>query len=175
MSDPTRGLEELKVWRSLLSPEFVPDEYQAVFDEDSYEDLLRDPMLARLRPAITSKWDPTEATEILDFVEAWSGVIPEALSREVTHALVLPRLQRRVGEWEPTKEHVALHVWFHPWLPLLHKNLKDLYPSIRQKFTVALTMWEATDESALTLLKPWKQVFEPKDWSSLMRLSLIHI
>ena len=169
MSDPTRGLEELKVWRSLLSPEFVPDEYQAVFDEDSYEDLLRDPMLARLRPAITSKWDPTEATEILDFVEAWSGVIPEALSREVTHALVLPRLQRRVGEWEPTKERVALHVWFHPWLPLLHKNLKDLYPSIRQKFTVALTMWEATDESALTLLKPWKQVFEPKDWSSLMR------
>ena len=31
-------------------------------------------------------------------------------------------------------------------------------------------MWEATDESALTLLKPWKQVFEPKDWSSLAAL-----
>jgi hypothetical protein len=52
---------------------------------------------------------------------------------------------------------------------MLHKNLKDLYPSIRQKFTVSLAEWEASDSSALTLLKPWQRVFEAKDWSSLMR------
>ena len=167
--DPTLGVDILRPWRSLLSPELVPDEYKGVFEDDSYEDLLRDPMLSRLRPIISSKWDPTKPEDILNFVQAWSDVMPEALMREITHALVLPRLQRRVGEWEPTKERVALHVWFHPWLPMLHKNLKDLYPSIRQKFTVSLAEWEASDSSALTLLKPWQRVFEAKDWSSLMR------
>ena len=166
---PSHGVEEIRPWRELLSPDRVPDRYKGVFEIDSFDALLREPLLKRLRPIITSQWDPTKASDILDFVEAWSELMPEALLREITHALILPRLQRRVGEWQPTKERVALHIWFHPWLPLLHKNLKDLYPSIRQKFTVALAEWEASDSSALTLLKPWARVFEPKDWSSLMR------
>ena len=168
-AEPARGLDVLKPWRALLSPDMAPEEYRGLFDEDSFETLLREPMLSRLRPFISSQWDPTRASEVLEFIQAWSAIMPEALSREITHALVLPRLQRRVGEWEPTKERVALHVWFLPWLPLLHKNLKDSYPSIRQKFTVALTEWDASDGSALILLKPWQRVFEAKDWSSLMR------
>ena len=124
--DPTLGVDILRPWRSLLSPELVPDEYKGVFEDDSYEDLLRDPMLSRLRPIISSKWDPTKPEDILNFVQAWSDVMPEALMREITHALVLPRLQRRVGEWEPTKERVALHVWFHPWLPMLHSGKRAI-------------------------------------------------
>ena len=168
-TEPTRGLNELKPWRALLTPDLVPDEYRGVFEDDSYENLLREPMLSRLRPFISSNWDPTKASEVLDFIEAWSSTMPKALTREITHSLVLPRLLRRVAEWEPTKERIALHSWFLPWLPHLHKNLKDVYPTIRQKFSVALTDWDASDESALTLLKPWRRVFEAKDWSSLMR------
>ena len=167
--DPTRGLDELKPWKQLLSPDFIPDEFKGLFDEDAFDVLMREPILSRLRPFISSKWDPTKPSEIMGFIEPWSDTLPEALYLELTHALVLPRLQRRVNEWEPTKERVSLHAWFHPWLPLLHKNLKDLYPTIRQKFTIALTEWEASDSSALTLLKPWAKVFEAKDWSSLMR------
>ena len=166
---PMHGVEEIRPWRKLLSPERIPDKYKGVFEDDSFDTLLREPLLKRLRPIITSQWDPTRASDILDFIEAWSDVMSEALLRELTHALILPRLQRRVAEWQPTQERVALHSWFHPWLPLLHKNLKDLYPSIRQKFTMALVEWEASDSSALALLKPWARVFEPKDWSSLMR------
>ena len=167
--DPTRGLEEIKPWKQLLAPDFIPDEFKGLFDEDAFDSLMREPILSRLRPFISSKWDPTKPSEIIEFLERWSDTLPEALYLEITHALVLPRLQRRVNEWEPTKERVSLHAWFHPWLPLLHKNLKDLYPTIRQKFTIALTKWEASDSSALTLLKPWAKVFEAKDWSSLMR------
>jgi len=168
-ADPARGIDQIKPWRELLSPERVPDAYKNVFEDDLFDALLREPLLGRLRPIITSQWDPTKPSDILNFIEAWSRVMPEALLHELTHALILPRLQRRVGEWQPTKERVALHTWFHPWLALLHNNLKDLYPSIRQKFTVALAEWDASDPSALALLKPWARVFEPKDWSSLMR------
>ena len=43
---------------------------------------------------------------------------PSALSH-VLEMLVMPRLRRAAGEWEPRQETVPVHAWLHPWLPHL--------------------------------------------------------
>ena len=68
------------------------------------------------------------------------------------------QLWRAVEAWEPRQEHVPLHAWLHPWLPMLAPHLQDLHPGIRFKLATALQQWHPADQSAMALLSPWHQV-----------------
>ena len=71
---------------------------------------------------------------------------------------LLVQLDRAMKAWEPTEDPIPLHTWLHPWLELLGRQLEDLYPAIRYKFTSALQKWHPRDGSALVLLSPWHTV-----------------
>ena len=77
---------------------------------------------------------------------------------DLSSAALLVQLDRAVKAWEPTEDPIPLHTWLHPWLELLGRQLEDLYPAIRYKFTSALQKWHPRDGSALVLLSPWHTV-----------------
>lgn len=83
---------------------------------------------------------------------------PAIKMHDVSSAALLVQLDRAVKAWEPTEDPIPLHTWLHPWLELLGRQLEDLYPAIRYKFTSALQKWHPRDGSALVLLSPWHTV-----------------
>ncbi len=48
------------------------------------------------------------------------------------------------------QETVPIHAWLHPWLPHLGPALEELYPVVRHKLAVALTVRSETAMQAVT-------------------------
>lgn len=146
---PSHGAAEFARWRPLLDPQgsgsstggslfgsggFGGD---ASSSQEPYTALVSDVVLPPLRAATTS-WEPRDPEPLLTFLETWEPLLPRAALSHILDMLVMPRLRRAVGEWEPVKESVPIHAWLHPWLPYLGTALTELYPSIRQKLSKAL-------------------------------------
>lgn len=88
--------------------------------------------------------------------------------------LLVPRLRQEVEAWQPRQDPVPIHQWLHPWLPIVGENKLDvLYPTIRHKLAVALEPWNATDSSALSILRPWSKVFDATGWHQLMSRCIV--
>lgn len=67
-----------------------------------------------------------------------------------------------------------VHTWIHPWLHVLgYWRMSDLFTEIRHKFSVTLRHWHPSDESALHILMPWKDVFVTSDLDKLLHKSVV--
>ena len=81
---------------------------------------------------------------------------------------MLPKLLVAVQQWDPLSDSLAPHTWLFPWLPHLGDLLEvQIWPTVRQKFTSALSKWHPSDPSALSVLAPWRRVFRRADWDQL--------
>ena len=114
-----------------------------------------------------------DAEPAVRLLEAFEKVLPREVVVGLAASTVLPRINATVKEWEPRVERVAIHVWLHPWLPLLQTALEEVYPEIRRKLAAALTAWNPSDPSALVMLRPWKAVFGVGEWDSFMARSIV--
>jgi tuftelin-interacting protein 11 len=74
--------------------------------------------------------------------------------------MVQPKIAAAVKAWSPTKDPLPIHVWLHPWLPLMRSKLSPYYPEIRRKLAQALSSWQPEDLSALSVIRPWREVFD---------------
>ena len=66
-----------------------------------------------------------------------------------------------------------IHWWIHPWIPVLKKELSDIFPDIRRKLVHALLRWSPADTSALKILSPWKGVFDASSLDNLILRSIV--
>lgn len=73
-------------------------------------------------------------------------------------------------QWNPLTDHVPIHTWIHPWLPLMKDRLETaLFPTIRFKLANALGNWHPSDESARAILRPWRPpVWSQAHWDAFM-------
>jgi tuftelin-interacting protein 11 len=46
--------------------------------------------------------------------------------------------------------------------------MSQMIIQIRQQLKQCLKMWEASDDSAIAILKPWKSVWSPAEWDQFM-------
>ncbi|KAG8226104.1 hypothetical protein J437_LFUL006733 [Ladona fulva] len=175
--DNPKGSEELqnifRQWRDMLewSGRSGSNSISADMDggmADPYHRLIWEAWMPSIRAAV-SEWNCRGKCEVMiEILEAWMPLIPSWVLDSICDRLILPKIQAAVECWNPLTDTVPIHAWIHPWLPLLGSRLEIVYPTIRQKLSVALVNWHPSDRSARLMLTPWSKAFPKGDMDAFL-------
>lgn len=58
---------------------------------------------------------------MINLIDAWSPVLPQWILDNVLDQLIMPRITAEVNNWNPVTDTVPIHLWIHPWIPILSK------------------------------------------------------
>ncbi|PKA47859.1 Zinc finger CCCH domain-containing protein 22 [Apostasia shenzhenica] len=166
LQNPLHGLTIMSSWRDLLQGD-QPFDYSGNL-ASSYAQLVSEVILPAVRISGTNSWQARDPEPMLRFLESWEKLLPPPILQSVLEHVIMPKLSAAVDSWDPRRETVPIHVWIHPWLPLLGPRLDILYHTIRFKLGNVLHAWHASDASAYAILSPWKGVFDAASWENLI-------
>ena len=138
------------------------EEAKKFFGEENplYQKLIINSLFLSVRKWGQEEWDFRDAEEAILFLEKWEKYLSENLLQLILLQVFLPRIKHEINVWNPTEDNVPIHLWIHPWLPYLSSHLDSCYSTICSKMAAVLIKWNALDESAHLLLKPWKSLFD---------------
>ncbi|XP_050520902.1 tuftelin-interacting protein 11 [Daktulosphaira vitifoliae] len=158
LQDPSMPFEELNKWKALL----ILDDPCAIETQssDEFQNLIWQAWFPQVQKSC-GQWKCHDSNSMLKLIEQSAEVIPNWIVIQVLETMILPKIQSEVEQWDPLTDLVPIHVWVHPWLPYLSKHFETIvYPTIRQKLSVALNAWHPSDNSAKLMLQPWVNVFQ---------------
>ena len=116
--------------------------------------------LPAIHRVLANDWDVLRPDKCIALLEAVGVVYPPSVAEGLIDLMVQPKIAAAVKAWSPTKDLIPIHLWLHPWLPLMRSKLAPYYPEIRRKLAQALSSWQPEDHSALSVIKPWRDVFD---------------
>lgn len=146
----------------------------------AFYDIIETMFLPIIRRTISSMWDVTvEADECVRLIESMKLILPVTMYEQLIDMLVLPKLVSTVNSWKPNLDDshssvVPIHVWLHPWLPLLAERLSVVYPEIRRKYHSLISNMHPTNlYHMLPLLTPWVNVFDSTSFENLIVKAIV--
>uniref|UniRef100_A0A914YRE4 G-patch domain-containing protein n=1 Tax=Panagrolaimus superbus TaxID=310955 RepID=A0A914YRE4_9BILA len=179
LNDPEYGIEMVEEWKEILQGE--GKEKKHMFDRMKSElDAL--PAFDR---CIWESWMPAmrqtalrwnvkqESKQMIHAVLTWIPILPDWIADNLLEQIIVPKIKEQVEKWDPTSDAIPIDSWLLPWHPLLGHRLMPVYSPIRQKLAKALRSWVATDESAITVLKPWNDVFTKPTMNSFLAINIV--
>jgi len=164
LQNPQEGLAALASWKGVLE----------AGDLKALQILCDEALLPKLRGSLLS-WSARDFESCIRLFESCQSTLPGDVADDLGVTVILPRLQVEVDNWDPRTDKMPLHIWIHPWLPILGKKLNVLWTPIRYKLSACLESWDPRDDSARTVLKPWRHVFDPANWEPLLEKVLIKL
>ncbi|KAI3759898.1 hypothetical protein L1987_50283 [Smallanthus sonchifolius] len=162
---PENRLTVISVWKDLLQGDEIFDSL--------YTQLFMEVVFPAVTISSTNTWQARDPEPLLKFIESWEELMPHQALQTILDNIVMPKLSPSVSSWDPIREHIAIHKWVHPWLPLLGQKLDTFYPVIRNRLESFLHVWHPSDVSAYMILSPWKPVFDPGSWEQITVRSII--
>ncbi|CAO3592166.1 unnamed protein product [Absidia cylindrospora] len=185
LADPTWGVDDIKRWRPLLRSNDDNMKKNATSNRrhtkqnqilvaTPYETMMNTIWLSKVRSAINNAWDVREPDAVVQLMEAWKDTLPRFIYENIIYQLILPKLARAVNDWDPRNDKQLIHIWIHPWLPVLQAwRLADIFTTIRHKLSVILRQWHPSDESALEVIGRWKDVWTAQQMDSFSQKNVL--
>ena len=155
LKQPQDRLKSIARWQDMAS------------ETDHFSALLEASLLPCLRKALVV-WSPREPEPCVRLMERCRALLQPEYADSLIAEVVLPRLRSEIEGWDPRVDTALPHLWLHPWLPLLGKQMDILWAPIRFKISSCLERWDCSDTSAHDFLKPWHHVFDPSNWDPLI-------
>ncbi|XP_024165899.1 septin and tuftelin-interacting protein 1 homolog 1 [Rosa chinensis] len=169
LQNPWHGFDIVSTWKGLLHGEGEREECY-------YTQLVKEVVFSEVRMSGLNSWQAEDPEPMLVFLESWKELLPTSIVHDILDMVVLPELKVAIQLWEPNLGTVPIHLWVHPWLPLLFElgdkyqlELEELFGTMRLKLCDFLSSWHPRDGSGYTIVSPWKAVFDSTTWELLMR------
>lgn len=189
LEEPSWGVYDVKRWKKLLTSHDDEDAERGwTRSRPNQKDIICTPFetmmntiwLSKVRSAIkysiykssmfllthcllysySNQWDIHNPDPLIQLMEEWEPVLPRFIYENIINQLLLPKISRAVSDWNPRTDTIMIHSWIHPWFPTLRAwRLAELFTNIRHKLSVVLRQWHPSDESALHIISPWKDVW----------------
>ncbi|GJX32128.1 septin and tuftelin-interacting protein 1 homolog 1 [Tanacetum coccineum] len=156
---PSDHTDIMSVWKDLLQGDEIDSPYAQLFMEVV--------LCAVMRSSINT-WQAKHPEPLLRFLYSWERLLPHPALQRILGQIVVPKLLAAVNSWDPHTDSIPMHIWVHPWLPLLGQKHSILYDTVRTKLESVLNAWHPSDVSAYTILSPWKPVFDREIWEQIM-------
>lgn len=94
-----------------------------------------------------SSWNPRDCDPLITFMEVWTPILPQWVLDNIYDQLIMPRIMTEVNNWNPLTDTTPIHVWVHPWIPLLSELLLYLIESNLKRFLFCF-FWELQNLTA---------------------------
>ncbi|CAH1104934.1 unnamed protein product [Psylliodes chrysocephalus] len=122
-----------------------------------YDSLIWHTWMPVMRTCV-SLWNTRDCDPLITAIETWKPLLPDWIVENIISQLLMPKIIKEVNDWNPLTDTTPIHVWIHPWIPLLDEKLQaTVYPVIQEKLGNALTNWHPSDRSAKLMLQPWQR------------------
>jgi len=64
-------------------------------------------------------WNVRYPDALIHMLDEWRPQMPEWMMANILEKFVFPKLQVEVENWNPLTDMMAIHIWIHPWLPMM--------------------------------------------------------
>ncbi|XP_050294464.1 septin-interacting protein 1 [Anthonomus grandis grandis] len=153
LEQPGQYMDFFKQWQNILSEKKDGNKVGIL----PYDSLLWHTWVPVLRTCITN-WKPRDCDPMIALIEAWKPILPVWILNNTFDQMIMPRILKEVKDWNPLTDTIPIHLWIHPWIPILNDRLQEkVYPVIQEKLGTALSGWHPSDGSAKLMLLPWQR------------------